>query len=250
MKRVLAFVMVAIATMLVVVTAFAEPEERELRAAGALVRVRQDEALVWNVRWVLAAEELEDDEQGVIRFAVPLPPGETLLARPDVTAVIEDGHIVGVRVDKKRGDGRMVEATFVQPGHVAHGVLGVPFADGAAIQIVDADLGGGARLEIDRDRALDRRVGHAAREEACRLTSYAPQPSDTALYLRGTDVRTARGLHGSVVTIGERTARMSAIAAVVFIAIVGSLFVGWRRVRRAAAVERADAVLAQEIETL
>lgn len=250
MRRVLAFVMTALATMLVVVTAFAAPEPRELRVAGALVRVHQDEALVWNARWVLAPEEVEDDVNGVIRFAAPLPAGEMLLPRADVSAVVEDGHIVGVRIDRKRGDSRVIEATFVQPGHVAHGPLGVPFVDGAAIQILETDLGAGARLEIDRDRALDRRVAHAARDEACRLTAYEPQPTDSALYLRGADVHAARGLRGSVVTIGERTARMSAIAAVVFAAIVTALFVTWRRVRKAAAVERADAVLAQELDAL
>jgi hypothetical protein len=250
MRRIVAFVTTVIATMLVVVTAFAEPGERELRVAGALVRVHQDEALVWNARWVLAAEEAEGDAEGVIRFAVPLPAGETLVARPDLVAVVEDGHIAGVRVDKRREGDRIVEATFVQPGHVAHGPLGVPLADGAAIQIVEADLGGGSRLEVDRDRALDRRVAHAAREEACRLTSYEPEASDTALYLRGADVRAARGLRGSIVTIGERSARMSAIAAAVFATIVGVLVVGWRRVRKASALERADAVLAHEIDTL
>ncbi len=250
MRPAITFVITAVATMLVVATAFAEPAERELRVAGALVQVHQDEALVWNARWVLAMEDVEDERAGVIRFAVPLPAGETLVERPDVTAVIEAGHIVGVRVDKRRGEGRTVEATFVQPRYVAHGMLGVPLADGAAIQIVEADLGGGARLEIDRDRALERRVGHAARDEACRLTSYEPQPSDTALYLRGADVRAARGLHGSVVTIGERTARMSAIVAIVFGAIVGALVLAWRRIRRAAAAERADAVLAHEIDAL
>ena len=144
----------------------------------------------------------------------------------------------------------MVTASFVQPHPLAHSPLGAPLADGSAIQIVDADLGAGARLEIDRDRLLERRVAQAARDEAVRLTGYRPQPSDTALYLRGDDVRAARGLRGSIVTIGERTARMSMIAAGVFAAFVLALVAGLRKVRKRAEEERADAVLAERIESL
>lgn len=228
----------------------ARADARDLHVAGALVRARQDDALVWEATWVLAYEELDGDPRGTIRFAAPLPAGEAMLPRAGVAPVVEAGRIVGVRVDRARADGRSVEATFVQPMEAGHAPLGAPVADGAAIQIVATDLGAGTRLEIDRDRALDRRVGQAARDEACRLTGYAPEPSDPALYVRGDDVRAARGLRGRVVTIGERTARMSAIVAGLFAAVVALLVLGWRRIRRAAALEQADAVLAREIDAL
>jgi hypothetical protein len=83
-----------------------------------------------------------------------------------------------------------------------------------------------------------------------RLTGYAPQPSDTAVYLRGDDVRAARGLRGSIVTVGERAGRMSMIAAGVFVTLVVSLVFGWRKIKKQAAAERADAVLAEQIESL
>lgn len=144
----------------------------------------------------------------------------------------------------------MVSAVFVQPQPAPHAPLGVPLVDGSAIQIVDADLRAGARLELDRDRLLERRVAQAARDEAVRLTGLRPQPSNTAYYLRGDDVRAARGVRGSVVTIGERASRMSPIAAGVFLALVAGLVLGWRRVKKEAARERAEAVLAEQIESL
>lgn len=241
------FVMALVATM-----GFANAASaRDLRVAGALVTAREDDALVWNASWVLTPDELEASEvSGDIRFAVPLPEGETMLPAASVTPITEGGHIVGVHVDRPKEQGRMVNATFLQPQPGAHSLLGVPFADGSAIQIVDADLGAGARIEIDRNRLLERRVAQAARDEAVRLTSYAPQPSDTAVYLRGDDVKAARGLHGSIVTVGERAARMSMIAAGVFITLVVGLVLGLRRVKKQAASERADAVLAEQIESL
>lgn len=241
------FVMALVATM-----GFADvANARDLRVAGALVTAKQDDALVWNAQWVLTPDELEGDTvSGDIRFAVPLPEGETMLPSSSVTPIIEGGHITGIRVDKPKTEGRMVTAAFVQPQPAPHAPLGVPFADGSAIQIVDADLGAGARLELDRDRLLERRVAQAARDEAVRLTGHRPQPSDTAYYLRGDDVRAARGVRGSVVTIGERASRMSPIAAGVFLALVAGLVLGWRRVKKEAARERAEAVLAEQIESL
>lgn len=241
------FVMALVATM-----GFANvASARDLRVAGALVTAKQDEALVWDARWVLAPDELEPERVvGDIRFAAPLPEEESMRFDLGATPIVEGGHIAGIHVDRSRDEGRTVKATFVQRGHSAHGALGVPFAEGSATQILDLDLGAGARIEIDRDRALERRVAQAARDEAVRLTGYAPQPSDTALYLRGDDVRAARGVRGSIVTIGERAGRMSMIAAGVFLTIVVGLVVGWRKVKMEAARERADAVLAEQIESL
>jgi hypothetical protein len=241
------FVMALVATM-----GFANvASARDLRVAGALVTAKQDEAIVWDTRWVLAPDELEQERVvGDIRFAAPLPEDETMHFDWAAKPIVEDGHIVGVHVDRSRDEGRTVKATFVQKGHLPHGDLGVPFADGSAIQILDLDLGAGARIELDRNRMLERRVAQAARDEAVRLTDYEPQPSDTAIYLRGDDVRAARGLRGSLVTIGERTARMSMIAAGVFAAVVAALVLGWRKVKKAAEAERADAVLAERIESL
>lgn len=241
------FVMALVATM-----GFANvASARDLRVAGALVTAKQDEALVWDTRWVLAPDELEAERVvGDIRFAAALPEGETMRLDSGTNPILEDGHIVGVHVDRSRDEGRTVRATFVQRGHAAHVALGVPLAEGSAIQILDLDLGAGARIEIDRDRALERRVAQAARDEAVRLTAYAPQPSDTAVYLRGDDVKAARGLRGSIVTVGERAARMSMIAAGVFLTIVVGLVLGLRKVKKQAAAERADAVLAEQIESL
>lgn len=241
------FVMALVATM-----GFANASSaKDLRVAGALVTAKQDDALVWDTRWVLAPDELARERVvGDIRFAAPLPEDETMRFDVGVSPIVDDGHIVGVHVDRPRDEGRTVNATFVQRGHGAHAALGVPFAEGSAIQVLDLDLGAGARIEIDRDRMLERRVAQAARDEAVRLTGYVPQPSDTAIYLRGDDVKAARGLRGSIVTIGERASRMSVIAAAVFATIVALLVLGWRRVRRQAEAERADAVLAERIEGL
>jgi hypothetical protein len=242
-----AFVMALVATMGFASVASA----RDLRVAGGLVTAKQDDGLVWNAQWILTPDELDVQQvSGDIRFAAPLPENEQMLPSIGVAPLVEGRHIVGVHIDRPSEQGRAVTASFVQPQGIAHSPLGVPFADGSAIQIVDTDLGAGARIEIDRDRLLERRVAQAARDEAVRLTGYRPQPSDTALYLRGDDVRAARGLKGSIVTIGERTARMSAIAVGVFGVLVAALVFGWRKVKKQAEEERADAVLAERIESL
>ena len=250
MKRFAIWAAAAFSLAMLVGTAHAEPEQ-DLRVAGARVIVKEDEALVWSTRFILARDATDGERSlGLVRLAVPLPEGETLSPRDGVTPVVEGGRIVALRIESRAVDGRIIDATFVQPGHVAHGPLGVPLADGLAVQIVETDMGGGSRLEIDRDRGLDRRVAQAARDEAVRLTAFTPQPSDTAVYLRGADVRAVGGLRGSVVTVGERAARMSIAVSVVFAAAIGALVVAWRRLRKSAAAERADAMLAAEIERL
>ena len=78
------FVMALCATMGFVNVASA----RDLRIAGALVTAKQDEALVWDTRWVLAPDELISERVvGDIRFALPLPEGETMRLDAGATPV-------------------------------------------------------------------------------------------------------------------------------------------------------------------
>lgn len=129
------FVMALVATM--GFTDAAGP--RDLRVAGALVTAKLDDALVWNARWVLAHEELDVERvSGDIRFAAPLPEGETMLPAPFVTPIEKGGHIVGVHVDGSSAESRMVTASSVQPNIPAHSVHGGPFAEGTSLQIFDA----------------------------------------------------------------------------------------------------------------
>lgn len=255
MKPPLLGLMLALALALCVVggRAYASPEGRPLRVASGHVsatRTKEDGALEWTARWVLAVEELEADPRGTIRFAVPLPPDEVLVDADGARAIVEDGRIVGLWIERDPDQGRIVEATFMQPRLTSRGLLGAPFADGAVLQIFDADLGGGAALEIDRDPALERRSSRGAREEACRLTGYDPRRSRSTLFVRGADVEAVGGLRGTVVMASERTRRAATLAGTGFALLVGFLVLAWRRTHRAAAASRADAVLAGEIEAL
>lgn len=241
------------------------PGPREARVAGALFTpTRQEDGLEWRARWVVtpeAAEEIMGGATRAIRFAVPLSDAETVEKTWGVAPFTEAGQVVGVHVDRAGLDGRLV--TVIVHQRVPHdGRLGVrvgaPVAAGNALQIIDGDLGAGTRLEVETGRFLERRVGylappgvsHGAREEARRLTGYEARVSGAAIYVRGDDVAAGRGLVGTVETPRGRGHRGAVGIAVAFGAIVLALFAAMRRLRHAAAVERADAILAAELDGL
>ena len=136
--------------------------------------------------------------------------------------------------------------------------LGAPVAAGHAVQIIDGDLKTGVRLEVSTGRALERHVGyvvspgvsHPAREEARRLTGYDARVSGAAIYVRGDDVKTAGGLTATLETPGERSRRGAVGIAIVFALVVALLLAAVRKLRHAASVERADAILAAELDSL
>ena len=242
------------------------PEDaREARVAGALFTPTQvDDGLEWRVRWVLTPEAADDIAQGAsraVRFAVPLTDAEKVETAWGVVPFSEAGRVAGVLVDRSGVDGRLVTAVVHQ--HLARdGALGLhigaPIAAGNALQIIDADLGGGVRLEVDPGRVLERRVGYlappglsrAAREEARRLTSYDAGVRGAAVYVRGDDVKASGGLSAAVVTPRARGKRGVIGLAVLFGGIVIALLVALKRLRHAASVERADAILAAEVDAL
>jgi hypothetical protein len=234
-------------------------------SAGLFTPTRTDDGLTWNAHWVLTPEsapELEAEGAArLIRFATPLGPGESVEAGFGVSPFVEYGVVTGVVVERTAADGRTVRGIVHQRltgegREIAH--LGAPVAAGSALQIVDADLGAGTRLEIETGRVLERHVGfiappgigHAAREEARRLTGYEARVNGAALYVRGDDVRATNGLHAGVVTPAARAHSGTIALAIVFAAIVAALFAAVRRLRGAASVERADALLAAEVDAL
>lgn len=243
----------------------ASEDVREERVAGALFTpTRVDDGLEWRVHWVLTPEAAEAIVKGAtraVRFAVPLTAAETVEKTWGVVPFTEAGQVVGVLVDRTGLDGRLV--TTIVHQHVARdgglGVrLGAPVAAGNALQIIDGDLGGGTRLEIDTGRTLERRVGyvappgvsHGAREEARRLTGYDARVSGAAIYVRGDDVKAVSGLVATVETPRGRGHRGAIGIAIVFGAVVIALFAAVRKLRHAASVERADAILAAELDAL
>jgi hypothetical protein len=224
--------------------------------------VADDGAITWRARWVLAREtvDLLRDRDVVLRLATPLPRGETLAPSRGVEAVLEDERITAVRVSagaleiRESGMGRDVRATFVQRG--SRGVLGAPFVLGDAVQILDVAPANGARLEIDPRGPFVRHVGyfapdsltHAARQQARSVTWFGGDVMESALYARGDDVRAAGRIAGEAFTRQQIAARTVLPIAGIFVAIVAALFVAMRRLRHAAGAERADALLALEIE--
>lgn len=239
---------------------------REVRVAGALFTpTRVDDGLEWRARWILTPEDAEDIAQGAtraVRFAVPLTDAETVETTWGVVPFAEAGQVVGVLVDRAATDGnRPFTATVHQrtTRDAARGLrIGAPIAAGNALQIIDADLGAATRLEVATGRILERRVGyvappgvsHAAREEARRLTGYDARVRGAAIYVRGDDVKSASSLTAVIVTPRARGHRGTIGLAVVFGIIVIALVAAVKRLRHAASVERADAVLAAEVDAL
>jgi hypothetical protein len=160
-----------------------------------------------------------------------------------------------VRVPYVVLDGRTAHATFVQhlPSQLDRLDLGAPIAVGNATQIIGGILGTDARLDLDEKR-FERHVGYvtthgvdqAAREEARRLTGQAHALSGNLIYLRGDDAKDP--LDARIVTSRDRARNGLVIIAAVFGAIVVALLVALKRLRHAATVERADALLAADID--
>lgn len=237
----------------------------EVRVSGALFTpTRTDDGIAWSARWVLAPESATDLETGtswLIRFAAPLGEGQAVEATFGVAPFVEGGRVTGVVVDRSAADGRTVSGVVHQ--RLAHDSrsavhLGAPVAAGSSLQIIDADLGAGTRFEVETGHVLERHVGfvappgigHAAREEARRLTGYEARVNGAAIYVRGDDVRATDGVVATVVTPAARAHSGTIAIAVTFVAIVAALLAAVKRLRHAASVERADALLAAEVDAL
>lgn len=263
----LVFLFVLVETATWVRCASAEPlrgeSVAEARVAGALFTpTRTDDGIVWHALWVLTPESATDISSGAVlmlRLAVPLPDGEVAEMSPGVAPAVEHGRVVGLFVDREAASGRIVSAVVRHrtslDGRVHHGA---PVAAGSSLQIIDGDLGAGTRLEIEPGRVLEQGVGHmappgtshAAREEARRLTGYTARVTGAAVYVRGDDVRAEGGLMAAVSTPRARGHRGSIAIGVVFGAIVLALLAAVRKLRHSAGVERADALLASELDAL
>lgn len=261
-------VFVLVATAMSLPSARAQAGERKVepaRIAGALYTpTRTDAGITWDARWTLSLDaqaELVDGSPRALLFAVPLPDGETLDPAPGLTPLVEDGgRIVGVRFTGEALQGRVLRATLRQPIPRARNTenvpLGAPIAAGTALQILDADLGGGTRFEVGATTILERNVGNmsppgvglAQRQEARRLTGYDEIVTGAAIYVRGDDVKNAGGLTASVVTPDARGHHGVLAIAGGFAGIVVALVLAGKKLRDRASVERADALLAAEFE--
>ena len=259
------FFVVLLALVAFAASADAEPPRETAISAALFTPVRMQDGLEWRIRWVLtpeAAHDLAEATPRAVRFAVPLAADEMLESTWGITPIVEHGAVVGVVLDQAGlTNGRVVAASLHQR-IASEGVrevrVGAPVAAGSALQIIDADVGGGTRLAIEPGRLLEKRVGFmaspgaspAAREEARRLTGYVEHLSGAAVYVRGDDVKTLGGLVAALETPRAR-ARGGVIGiAVLFAAVVLALGVAMRRLRHAAGVERADAILAAEVDAL
>ncbi len=262
------FFAVLIAMVALAASAHAEPPtppQSTAVAAALFTPTRVDDGIEWHVRWVLTPEAAADLGEGAtraVRFAMPLGPDEQLEKIWGVTPMMEKGVIVGVVLDRAGLiDGRVIAATLHQrlPRDQVRDVrLAAPVVASPALQIVDADLGGGTRFELDPSRELEKRVGFmappgaspAAREEARRLTGYAEHLSGAAIYVRGDDVKALGGLVATLQSPRARARGGEIGIAVTFGLLLVGLVAAVRRLRHAAGVERADAILAAEVDAL
>lgn len=235
----------------------------EARVAGALFTpARTTDGIDWTAHWVLTPDATADVHAGarrIVRFAVPLADGAVLDPTWGVAPLLEGGRIVGVVVDRAGLDERTVRAVIHQRGRLEGTMrLVAPVGAGTALQIVDGDLGGGTRLEVETGRLLEHGVGHvappgtshAAREEARRLTGYEARVTGAPLYVRGDDVVAANGFTATIVTAHARGHRGWVTLGAIFVLLVGALLFAMRKLRHAASLERADAILAADVDAL
>ena len=239
----------------------APPADAQL-AAALFTPTRTEDGIDWSAHWVLTPDVAAEVERGatrIVRFALPLGDDETIESTWGVAALMEGGHVTGVVVDRAGLDGRTVRAIVHQrTRHEGTIRLGAPVAAGHVYQIIDGDLGAGTVLEVQTDRLLERNVGHvappgtshAAREEARRLTGYDARVTGAPLYVRGDDVRAANGLSATIVTARARGRGGFLAIGAVFALFVGALLLAMRKLRHAASVERADALLAADLDAL
>jgi hypothetical protein len=227
--------------------------------AGAVLTPRPVEGgLRWDARFILDVEAAFDFRGGVLPLAVPLPTGMELIATPGLAALESDGRIAGLCVARDALHDRTVSVSFLQhllatgPNPVE---LGAPVAAGSAVQIIETSIGekwiepiATSRLERHVGYVAPRAISGGAREEARRLTGVPAKVSTSPIYVRGDDVHTIGGLSARIVDPKAR-ARGSALGAgIVFVGIVGALVLAARKLRDTASVERADALLASQID--
>lgn len=245
--------------------AHAAPPGAEAHVASALITpARTDSGIGWHAHWVLTPESASELQAGTtlaLRFALPLAGEDSVEATWGIAPLVESGRVTGLLVDRAALDGRTVTAIVDQPIRLDGDAvmrIGAPVAAGTALQIVNGDLGSGTRLEPETGGSFERRVGyvappgisHAAREEARRLTGYDAQVTGAALYVRGDDVKAANGLTGTIITARARARHTTTAIALLFVALVVALLAAVRKLRNAASVERADALLAAEVDAL
>ena len=224
--------------------------DTEISLASALLTVsRTADGLRWDARYLVSGTF----EGGALTFAVPLLPCERLVPAPGVTPLGGE-RITGLCIAADALRDHALTVAFVQPG--AGPILGAPVAAGSTVQVIDGPSSSDARLEIDAVHGLEhhvgfvapRTVGHSAREEARRWTGTDPHLTKNPAFVRGIDVQASGGLSGRLVGPTAH-ARGNALAIfLVFLAVVGALAYAARRLRRAASIERADALLAAEID--
>lgn len=245
-------------------SAHAMPEPPpDVRVAGALFTpTRTTDGIDWTAQWVLTPDGAADLDGGatrIVRFAIPLADDDSIEPMAGVVPLVERGRVTGIVVDRRAVEHRTVRVVVHQRAvHEGSVRIGAPVAAGSALQIVDGDLGAGTRLEIETGRLLERGVGHvappgtshAARDEARRLTGYEPRVTGAPLFVRGDDVVLAGGFRGTVVTAKARGHRSTVALAALFVGSVGALVFAMRKLRHAASVERADALLAAEVDAL
>jgi hypothetical protein len=236
---------------------------------GALVSARNaEEGLVWDARYVVDASAAFAFHGGTVRLAVPLPAGAELRPAPGLSALREPGsaRIVAVCAGPEALHDRAIFATFTERVALAPGStvkLGAPLAAGSAVQILDTwgafpAAARGGNLDVAAGEVLERHVGfvaargigHAARERAREATGAGVNIAATPIYVRGDDVAAAGGLTARVTEAPARKTSSAVGIALVFGSIVLALVLAARRLRTLATVERADALLAADIDRL
>jgi hypothetical protein len=228
--------------------------------AGALFTIhRPDRAkgtIQWESRFIVESDASFDFKGGTIRFAVPLPEGESLSPTAGLTPFFEAGRMIGLCVSPETIRDRTIAADFSQPveGTSAH-PLGVPVVKGSTVQIVDTVSSIDARIEITTP-GFERNVGfvappgvsHGAREEARRLTATRARLTANPIFVRGDDLERTGSLEGRIVDERQRARGSAFGVGLVFAGVVASLVLAARRLKKSAHIEHADAVLASAIE--
>ncbi len=234
-------------------------EATTIPLAGAVFTPQPVEGgLRWDARFIVALDTAYDFRGGVIPLAAPLPAGEELAPTDGLAMTEQNGGGVGLCVASEALRDRTISASFfqpVQPSNSSPIVLGAPIAAGPAVQIVETSLGE-TWLELVVTPPFEKHVGYvapraigaAAREEARRLTGVPATLDTRPIYVRGDDAHADRALTATIADPRARTQKSAVGTGIVFAVVVGALVLAARKLRETANVERADALLASEID--
>jgi hypothetical protein len=250
----------------VAATKDAQTAPTEVRVLAAAHEGRlSDGGIQWDSTFQISHVGAYDGPTTRLPLAMPLPEGVEVLKQRSTTmapVLDETGRVVAF--DIERADllaAERVELCVRQALEGRRGIrLAAPLAAGEAIQVVAVEGSGGAQFEPDPSTGLLQHIGYssggdlpfAQRRRADRLLGPVHESwGKGRVYLRSDPQLVASGgLIGDLVSTPDRTRPALVVVGVTLPLLILALLVLHARLDRPARVERAEAVLREEMGEL